>query len=82
MAHDDDAPAPEGYSRPVDKRLLKAPPADAPAAPAEAAVDDEALKKAAKATTAAPPAAPDHGRPKGAGNALAFHNWKKPDNKP
>lgn len=73
---DPDDDAPEGYSRPIRAKLAKAPPPEKAEAK-EAAVDDEALAKAAKQTTAAEPAAPDHGRPKGAGNALAFHEWKK-----
>lgn len=58
--------------------MMKAPP---PEAPIEASIDDEELKKAAK-TLAAGAAAPAHGRPAGAGNALAFHGWKKPGNSP
>jgi hypothetical protein len=73
MVDSDDDAAPAGYSRPVSRRLLKDPP---PEAPVEAVIDDEELKKAAKATAAAP-AAPAHGRPKRAGNALAFPEWQK-----
>jgi hypothetical protein len=54
--------------------MMKAPPAEAPI---EAAINDEELKKAAKVTDAGVAAAPAHGRPAGAGNALAFHGWKK-----
>ena len=71
MADDEGAPA--GYSRPSSRRMMKAPP---PEAPVEASIADEELKKAAKAV-AAGAAAPDHGRPAGASNALAFHGWQK-----
>ena len=73
-AHDDDTAAPEGYSRPVTRRMTKAPPPDNDVA---GAVDDGLEPATAKTTTVAPPA-PAHGRPKGAGNAVAFHEWKKP----
>ena len=74
-ALDGDAPPPAGYESPRSKRLAKAAGKDK----AEAKdVDDEALKKAAQATQAEAPASLDHGKAKGAGNALTFRNWKKP----
>lgn len=67
---------PAGYESPRSKRLAKAAGKDK----AEVAdVDDEALKKAAQATQAAAPASLEHGKAKGAGNALTFRNWKKPE---
>ena len=79
MSDDDgDVSVPAGYSRPTSRRMAKAPP---PEAPVEATIDDEELKKAAR-TVAAGTAAPTHGRPAGASNALAFHGWQKPTPKP
>lgn len=74
-----DAPPPAGYESPRSKRIAKAAGKDKSDAPLAEGVDDEALKKAAAATQAAAPASLDHGKAKGAGNALTFRNWKKPD---
>lgn len=51
---------------------------DGPATKADAdlaAVDAELAKKAAKALDAGVAARPDAGKPKGAANALLFHQW-------
>jgi hypothetical protein len=81
--HDD---VPAGFSFPRSSQLHKAPPPRKFAAVADATdsvgVDDHD-KKSQAVVAAAAPAAPGHGRPVGAGNALAFHAWKKaPPNPP
>jgi hypothetical protein len=73
MTSDDDTAAPEGYARPVTRRMTKAPPPDD-----VDAVAADTLERTAAAAAPLPAAAPAHGRPKGAGNAVAFHEWKKP----
>ncbi len=76
---DDDVP--EGYSRPVNPRMMKAPPPEARAAATTTNDDDDEVDKTVKtfagSTASQAPAAPDHGRPRGANNALAFHQFKK-----
>ncbi len=71
---------PAGFSFPRSSRLLKAPTQRKGAGVADATdsmgADDH--EKKSQAVVAVPaPAAPGHGRPAGAGNALAFHAWKK-----
>jgi hypothetical protein len=73
---------PEGFSFPRSSQLLKAPPrrrgpAVDVAAAAASLGDDDHLKKAQAVIAPTAPADPGHGRPVGAGNALAFHAWKK-----
>ncbi len=69
-------PPPAGYESPRSKRLAKAAGKDKVEA---SDVDDEALKKAAAATQTEAPASLEHGKAKGAGNALTFRSWKKPE---
>lgn len=78
MVDDDDFP--DGFSFIRSRRLTKAPPPDRSATvdtPAATLDPHDPARKAA-AVVAAAPTDPGHGRPAGAGNALAFHAWKKP----
>lgn len=78
MTDPDDTP--EGFSFPRSGRLAKAPPPERKAGPADgpaATLDDDDPARKAAATVASAPVDPGHGRPAGAGNALAFHAWKK-----
>ena len=71
---------PPGFLFAPSPALAKAPPGVAPAPPAEVqdgVVDDEASRAAAAIASGAP-VDPTHGKPVGAGNALAFHQWRKP----
>ncbi len=76
MSHDDDDDAPEGFLFELPGALAKAPAAVPPVAVAPSAAQEAELQKAARALSAAPSPA-GHGRPAGAGNALAFHAWRK-----
>jgi hypothetical protein len=72
---------PEGFLFDLPPELAKAAPSSAPTnvlpvAPPSAAQEAELLK-AARAVAAPAPARPQHGRPAGAGNALAFHTWQR-----
>lgn len=72
---DDDAP--EGFLFELPSELSKAAPPPRPVANAPDAAQEAELAKAARAVAAPGPASVQHGRPKGAGNALAFHTWGK-----
>ncbi len=74
MSAPDDVP--EGFEFSRSRQLAKAPPPERISPTDEPAATLEEAKKPAVAV-AAGPAAPAHGRPPGAGNALAFHNWRK-----
>jgi hypothetical protein len=70
---------PEGFEFSRSRQLAKAPPPERPGDEPAATLED--AKKPPVAVSAGP-VAPAHGRPAGAGNALAFHNWKKTPPKP
>jgi hypothetical protein len=72
---------PEGFEFSRSRQLAKAPPPERISPTDEPAATLEEARKPAVAV-AAGPAAPSHGRPAGAGNALAFHHWKKTPPKP
>jgi hypothetical protein len=63
----------------IPAELSKAPPP--PRASSPSAVQEAELQRAARAVAVAP-ASVQHGRPTGAGNALAFHAWRKDPNAP
>jgi hypothetical protein len=71
---DDDVPADFLFELPG--ALAKAPAPERPAALTPSAAEEAGLQKAARAV-AASPSHVGHGRPAGAGNALAFHAWRK-----
>ena len=72
----DDDDAPEGFLFELPGALAKAPAAAPPVAMTPSAAQEAELQKAARALSSAPSPA-GHGRPAGAGNALAFHAWRK-----
>jgi hypothetical protein len=72
---DDDAP--EGFLFELPSELSKAAPPARSTAKAPDAAQEAELAKAARAVAAPGPASVQHGRPRGAGNALAFHTWGK-----
>jgi hypothetical protein len=72
---DDDVP--EGFLFELPSELSKAAPPPRAAANAPSAAQEAELAKAARVVAAAAPASVQHGRPAGAGNAMAFHTWRK-----
>jgi hypothetical protein len=72
---DDDAP--EGFLFELPAELSKAAPPARPAAAAPTAAQEAELAKAARVVAVPGPASVQHGRPAGAGNALAFHTWRQ-----
>lgn len=74
MSDPDDVP--EGFEFSRSRELAKAPPPERQSPGDEPAATLESARKPAL-DVAAGPVAPAHGRPVGAGNALAFHHWKK-----
>ncbi|MBM4280766.1 MAG: hypothetical protein FJ137_08400 [Deltaproteobacteria bacterium] len=69
--------APEGFLFELPAELSKAAPPARPTAAAPTAAQEAELAKAARVVAAAGPASVQHGRPAGAGNALAFHTWRQ-----
>ena len=77
MTAPDDDDVPEGFLFELPSELSKAAPPPRPIASAPDAAQEAELAKAARAVAAPGPASVQHGRPKGAANALAFHTWGK-----
>jgi hypothetical protein len=72
---DDDVPA--GFLFELPAELAKVAPATPRTAKAPNDADEAGLQRAARVVAVAPPVSVEHGRPQGAGNALAFHAWRK-----